>query len=169
LGILVIDLLVKHFEKIMDVEFTANMEEELDRVEDGEMEWAEVIKEFYKLFGGQMEQARSQMQTVKREAEPTNEICDKCGKPMVIKWGRRGRFMSCSAWPECKNAKSISTDVACPQCGQGKLVARRAKSGRGRSFYGCTRYPECTFIANRLPSADKTAAPEAEKTEEQGG
>lgn len=152
LGILVVDLLVKHFEKIMDIEFTANMEGELDRVEDGEIEWASVIQEFYKIFGGQMDLARSEMQTVKREAEPTDEICEKCGKPMVIKWGRRGRFMSCSAWPECKNAKSISTDVVCPQCQQGKLVARRAKSGRGRPFYGCTRYPECTYIANRLPS-----------------
>jgi DNA topoisomerase-1 len=154
LGILVTDLLVKHFSKLLDFEFTAKMEEELDEVEEGKAEWVEVIREFYKLFSGQIDEAKSQMQTVKRENEPTNEICEKCGKPMVIKWGRRGRFMSCSGWPECRNAKSISTEVPCPQCGQGKLVARRARSGRGRPFFGCTKYPECTFITNRLPSSD---------------
>jgi DNA topoisomerase-1 len=159
LGMLVTDLLVKHFEKILDFEFTANMEEELDEVEEGKAEWKKVVKDFYGVFAGQMESAKSQMQIVKRQAEPTDEICEKCGKPMVIKWGRRGRFMSCSGWPECKNAKSISTDVVCPQCGQGKLVQRRARSGRGRAFYGCTKYPECTFIANRLPKAGEPAAP----------
>jgi len=154
LGILVTDLLVQHFSKVLDFEFTANMEEELDEVEEGKIEWVKVVKDFYSVFSLQMETAKSQMQTVKREAEPTDEICEKCGKPMVIKWGRRGRFMSCSGWPECKNAKSISTTVVCPQCKKGKLVARRARSGRGRPFYGCTTYPECTFISNRLPSVE---------------
>lgn len=155
LGILVVDLLLKYFSKVLDYEFTAGLEEELDRIEEGKAKWAGVIKNFYALFSGQVDLAKSQMQTVKREAEPTDEICDKCGKPMVIKWGRRGRFMSCSAWPECKNAKSISTGVACPQCGKGKLVQRRAKSGRGRPFYGCTEYPSCNYIANKLPAEDK--------------
>ncbi len=159
LGILVTDLLVKYFDKVMDFEFTANMEEELDRVEDGEKEWHDVVRQFYGVFSGQMEFAKTTMQTVKKENEPTDEICEKCQKPMVIKWGRRGRFMSCSGWPECKNAKSISTDVVCPQCQQGKLVQRRAKSGRGRSFYGCTRYPDCTFIVNRLPKAGDDKKP----------
>lgn len=158
LGMLVTDLLVKHFSKILDFEFTAKMEEELDEVEEGSVEWASVVKEFYGIFSGQMDLAKTEMQTVKREAEPTDEICEKCGLPMVIKWGRRGRFMSCSGWPTCRNAKSISTDVVCPQCGKGKLVARRAKSGRGRPFYGCTTYPVCTFIVNRLPKAGETAA-----------
>lgn len=161
LGILVTDLLVQHFSKVMDFEFTANMEEELDQVEEGKMGWADVVKDFYSVFKGQIENAKVGMQTVKREAEPTDEICEKCGKPMVIKWGRRGRFMSCSAWPECKNAKSISTDVACPQCGAGKLVERRARSGKGRLFYGCTKYPDCNYIANRLPKADKPGDPAA--------
>lgn len=157
LGMLVTDLLVKHFGKLLDFEFTAKMEEELDEVEEGKVEWVGVVRNFYGQFNQEMDQARSEMQTVRREAEATNEICEKCGKPMVIKWGRRGRFMSCSGWPECKNAKSISTDVACPQCQQGKLVQRRAKSGKGRSFFGCTRYPECTFITNRLPKKDEPA------------
>ncbi|HTL70312.1 MAG TPA: DNA topoisomerase, partial [Candidatus Eisenbacteria bacterium] len=161
LGMLVVDLLLKYFGKVLDFEFTADMEEELDRIEEGALQWADVVKEFYGVFAGQVELARSEMATVKRENEPTDEICEKCGKPMVIKWGRRGRFMSCSAWPECKNARSISTNVVCPQCGKGKLVQRRAKSGRGRSFYGCTTYPDCNYIANRLPGAAAEASPAA--------
>lgn len=169
LGILVVDLLVKHFEKIMDFEFTATMEEGLDKVEEGEAQWVEVVREFYSAFRGQIESAKTDMQTVRRESEPTDEICDKCGKPMVIKWGRRGKFMSCSAWPECKNAKSISTSVLCPQCGTGKLVQRRAKSGRGRFFYGCTQYPACTFLANKLPSSKEApGAPEEGSAPDEG-
>jgi len=151
LGILIVELLVKHFSKVMDFEFTATMEEELDLVEEGKSKWEDVIRSFYTIFKGQVDAAADGMKTVKRENEPTDEICEKCGKPMVIKWGRRGRFMSCSGWPDCKNAKSISTDIKCPQCGQGKLVARRAKSGHGRPFYGCTAYPACHFISNKLP------------------
>lgn len=158
LGMLVTDLLVKHFSRILDFEFTAKMEEELDEVEEGNAEWVNVVKNFYSVFSGQMDKAKVQMETVKRAAEPTDETCEKCGKPMVIKWGRRGRFMSCSGWPDCKNAKSISTDVVCPQCGRGKLVARRARSGRGRPFFGCTRYPECNFITNRLPKTEEGTA-----------
>ncbi len=169
LGMLITDLLVKHFEKVMGFEFTAGMEEELDEIEEGKKDWVKVIRNFYSNFGGQVELAKTGMETVKRENEPTDEICDKknpgpdgvevvCGKPMVIKWGRRGRFMSCSGWPDCKNAKSISTGVACPQCKEGKLVMRRAKSGKGRAFYGCTRYPDCNFLANKLPKEGEAPA-----------
>ncbi len=161
LGMLVTDLLVQYFERIMDYEFTATMEERLDLVEEGQTEWIHIIKEFYDLFSPQLEIAKDKMQAVKRESEPTDEICDKCGKPMVIKWGRRGKFMSCSGWPACRNAKSISTNVACPQCKTGKLVMRRAKSGRGRPFYGCTRYPECNFMVNRLPQPGEGQGEEA--------
>ncbi len=176
LGMLVIDLLLQYFSHVLDFEFTANLEDKLDLIEEGEAEWVSVIRDFYRIFVGQLDSAKAGMQTVKREAEPTDEICDKvdpvtgnvCGKPMVIKWGRRGRFMSCSAWPECKNAKSISTAVVCPMCVQagrippGKLVARRAKSGRGRPFFGCTSYPACNHIVNKLPAqpGDLPAAPE---------
>ncbi|PIU40755.1 MAG: DNA topoisomerase I [Candidatus Omnitrophica bacterium CG07_land_8_20_14_0_80_50_8] len=151
LGILVTDLLVQYFSKVLDYEFTAKMEENLDLVEEGKARWIEVVREFYHLFSGQLEYAKTTMQTVKRAVEATDEVCDLCGKPMVIKWGRRGKFMSCSGWPACRNAKSISTEVVCPGCHQGKLVARRAKSGRGRTFYGCTQYPACTYLVNRLP------------------
>ncbi len=157
LGMLVTDLLVQYFSKVLDFAFTAKMEEELDLVEEGKAEWVSVVREFYNLFSGQLEYAKTAMQTVKRQAEPTDETCDLCGKPMVIKWGRRGRFMSCSGWPECRSAKSISTDVICPQCQQGKLVARRAKSGRGRNFYGCTKYPACNYMTNRLPKTEDAA------------
>ncbi|MBI4432816.1 MAG: type I DNA topoisomerase [Candidatus Omnitrophica bacterium] len=152
LGMLITDLLVKSFSKLLEFDFTATMEEDLDRIEEGKAQWVEVVRNFYGHFSGEVNVAKDQMQTVKREAEPTDELCDKCGKPMVIKWGRHGRFMSCSGWPDCKNAKSLPTGVACPQCGNGQLVRRRARSGKGRSFYGCSQYPECTFIANRLPS-----------------
>jgi DNA topoisomerase-1 len=152
LGMLVTDILVKHFSKVLDFDFTAKLEEELDRIEEGAAEWVSVVREFYGVFAEQLTLAKDQIQTVKKVHEPTNEVCELCGKPMVIKWGRRGRFMSCSGWPECRNAKSISTDVVCPQCKKGKLVQRKAKSGRGRPFYGCTTYPACTFIINRLPS-----------------
>jgi len=152
LGILITDLLVAHFPRVLDFEFTANMEEELDQIEEGKLDWVSVIRSFYGFFSGQLDKAKEQMKTVKKASEPTDEICEKCGKPMVIKWGRRGRFMSCSGWPECKNAKSISTGIPCPQCKEGKLVSRRAKTGR-RTFFGCTRYPQCTFIANKLPEA----------------
>ncbi len=158
LGILVTELLVKYFSKLMDLKFTATLEDELDLIEEGKAQWVGVVREFYEVFNDQMTIAKSTMQTVKKENEPTHELCEKCGKPMVIKWGRRGRFMSCSAWPACKNAKSISTDVSCPQCGKGKLVERRARSGRGRKFYGCTTYPACHCIVNKLPSPGDPAA-----------
>lgn len=159
LGFTVTDLLVGHFEKVLDFEFTANMEGELDRIDEGELTWVEVVKEFYEVFKGQVDLAKDQMTSVKRESQPTDEICTVCGKPMVIKWGRRGRFLSCSGWPECRAARSISTEVVCPTCGQGKLVERRARSGRGRAFFGCTRYPECTHISNKLPQAQGGVAP----------
>ena len=120
---------------------------------------------FIIIFNKEVEVAKTQMQTVRRTVEATNEICEKCGKPMVIKWGRKGRFMSCSGWPECRNAKSIATGTACPECKKGQLVARRAKTGRGRTFYGCTRFPDCRFIAQRLPKPDEdiTARPTADQ------
>ena len=152
LGFLVVDLLVKHFEKLMDVHFTADMEEKLDEVEEGKVEWHHLLAEFYKDFSSDLDKAKEVIRPVRRLEEKTDEICDLCKSPMVIKWGRRGKFISCSAFPKCKGSKSIPTGSSCPQCQQGMLVARRARSGRGRSFYGCTRYPECTYITNKLPS-----------------
>jgi DNA topoisomerase-1 len=140
---------MKHFPKVLDVEFTARMEDELDGVEDGEIDWLVLLKSFYSPFMHSVELARSEMKDVKREISATNEICSLCGKPMVIKWGRRGKFLSCSDYPRCKNAKSITSGVKCQREGcDGELVLRRSRRG---PFYGCTRYPKCTYTARRLP------------------
>ena len=153
LGRIVTEMLIEHFPEVMDLKFTAGMEEELDRVEDGDLPWADVVRDFYTPFSSRVAAAQEQMREVKREVIPTQYTCEKCGKPMVIKWGRFGQFLSCSAYPDCKNAKPIPTGVACPGpgCG-GELIERRAK---GRHFYGCSKYPTCTFTARRLPKQDE--------------
>ena len=103
------------------------------------------------------------MKDVKKEVIPTNEVCALCGKPMVIKWGRRGKFMSCSDYPTCKHAKSITSGVKCPTGCGGELIQRRSKRG---SFFGCSNYPKCTFISKKLPEGDEATAKAAEKTAE---
>ena len=127
------------------------MEEELDEIEEGRQKSAEVLKEFYTPFAKEVEHAKVNMRKVKGEAVKTSEICETCGKPMVIKWGRLGRFLSCSDFPNCRFAKAIPTGVKCPEpdCG-GMLVERRSKGGR--HFYGCSTYPKCHHISRRLPS-----------------
>ena len=162
LGVVVTDLLIKSFPRILDMEFTARMEEELDEIEEGREKSVEVLKRFYAPFTKEVEHAKINMRKVKGEAVKTSEICDKCGKPMVIKWGRLGRFLSCSDFPNCRFAKAIPTGVKCPEpdCG-GMLVERRSKGGR--HFYGCSNYPKCHHISRRLPSQnDEDSAPERE-------
>jgi DNA topoisomerase-1 len=153
LGVLVTDLLVNHFPVIMDVAFTAKMEEELDKIEEGEMPWVEAVKEFYKPFNESLEKAQAEMKDFKAELTPTDINCEKCGKPMVIKWGRNGQFLACSGYPDCKNTKPFirredgvveaapeeTTDEICPKCGSGMVVKR----GRFGKFLACSRYPEC--------------------------
>jgi DNA topoisomerase-1 len=147
LGFTVNDLLIKYFSKILDVKFTATLEEELDEIEEGKLNWIEVVKLFYEPF---MEKLVIAQKKVKKESIPTEEICELCGRLMVIKWGRRGRFLSCSGFPECKNARSITTEVRCPQVDcSGWLVERRTRSGK--IFYGCSNYPQCRYTTNRLP------------------
>ena len=164
LGRLVTDMLIEHFPEVMDLKFTAEMEEELDRVEDGDLEWVSVVRHFYTPFSSRVTVAQEKMREVKREVVPTNYVCEKCGKPMVIKWGRFGQFLSCAAYPDCKNARPVPTGFKCPEanCG-GDLVERRA---RGRHFYGCSRYPECRYTARRLPKAEGEAADAAEGEDE---
>jgi DNA topoisomerase-1 len=156
LGRTVTDMLIEHFPEVMDAKFTAEMESELDRVEDGELEWVGVVRDFYTPFAGRVSAAQEQMREVKREVVPTKYVCEKCQRPMVIKWGRFGQFMSCSGFPECKNAKAIPTGVPCPQpdCG-GELTQRGA---RGRKFFGCSTYPACTYTTRKLPSAPEPAS-----------
>ncbi|MFA4991073.1 MAG: type I DNA topoisomerase [Candidatus Omnitrophota bacterium] len=161
LGMVVTDLLMKSFPKILDLEFTAKMEEELDEIEEGKQKRCAVLKEFYGPFEKDVEHAKVNMRKVKGETVATSEVCEKCGKPMVIKWGRLGRFLSCSDFPNCRFAKSIPTGVKCPEpdCG-GMLVERRSKTGR--HFYGCSNYPKCHHISRRLPSQDKEEEAEVE-------
>ena len=150
LGKTVSDLLSQYFTDVMDPDFTAKMEEELDDVSRGEREWVPMLGEFYSPFQNALERAQENMPKVKLE-EPTDEVCETCGEPMVIKTGRFGRFMACTGFPECRNTKPIvhKTGVACPKCA-GDIVERRSR-GRGRSFYGCSKYPACDFISNRKP------------------
>lgn len=150
LGMVVNDLLMKNFADILDYEFTAKMEEELDEIEEGKKKKIRVLKEFYVPFEKDLASAKVNMRKVKGEAVPTSEVCEKCGKPMVIKWGRMGRFLSCSDFPNCRFAKSIPTSVTCPEPGcNGRLVERRSK--RGRHFYGCSNYPKCGHMTRKLP------------------
>ena len=152
LGSVVTRLLLKHFPKILDAEFTAKMEDELDGIEEGEADWKMVLKAFYSPFIHSAELAKVNMEEVKKEIVATDEICELCGKPMVIKWGRRGKFMSCSDFPKCKSAKSITSGVKCPTPGcEGELVVRRSTRGQ---FYGCSTYPKCTYITRKLPDKE---------------
>jgi DNA topoisomerase-1 len=152
LGSVVTRLLLKHFPRILDAEFTAKMEDELDGIEEGEADWKMVLKAFYSPFIHSAELAKVNMEEVKKEVLATDEICELCAKPMVIKWGRRGKFMSCSDFPKCKGAKSITSGVKCPTPGcEGELVVRRSTRGQ---FYGCSAYPKCTYIARKLPEKE---------------
>lgn len=150
LGFIVNDLLVKHFPNEVDVGFTAQMEEKLDQIAEGEAEWVQVLRDFYAPFKQTLDRAANEMPNVTLEAEKTGEVCDKCGAPMVIKRGRFGKFLACSRYPECKNTRnlsasggSVNTGVQCPECQQGQIVEKKSK--KGRLFYSCNRYPACTF------------------------
>ncbi|MCM8792489.1 MAG: type I DNA topoisomerase [Candidatus Omnitrophica bacterium] len=147
LGFKVCDLLIQYFPHIMDIKFTARMEEELDKIEEGRIDRLKVLREFYASFKKELDFAQ---QNIKKEVVLSEENCDKCGKPMVIKWGRKGKFLSCSGYPDCKNSKTITTGIKCPEleC-TGELVERRSRKG---IFYGCSRYPQCKFTSKELPS-----------------
>ncbi len=150
LGRIVNDLLVENFPEVIDVDFTANMEEKLDEVASGDRPWVPVIREFYQPFHQDLEKAGESIERVKMEPEPTDELCEKCGRPMVIRMGRYGKFMGCSGFPECRNAKPLlkKIGVACPECAA-DLVERQTKTRR--TFYGCSRYPECKWTSWQKP------------------
>ncbi|AZR72361.1 DNA topoisomerase I [Anoxybacter fermentans] len=155
LGFIVTDLLTEHFPDVIDVEFTAMLEDQLDKVEDGSVDWVKVIKDFYKTFEQRLEQARKEMENVELESEVTDVICEKCGRNMVVKHGRYGKFLACPGYPECKNTQPyiIKTGVKCIECEDGELIERRTK--KGRIFYGCSNYPECEFITWNKPVKEK--------------
>ena len=147
LGIKICNLLMEYFKKIMDIGFTAKMEEELDSIEDGTNGYVKVLGDFWGPFKEELEFAMANIQKTEVHIE---KVCPECSRPMVVKWGRRGRFVSCTGFPECKHAEAFTTGVKCQAEGcAGELVERR--SHRGATFYGCSRYPDCKFIANKLP------------------
>jgi DNA topoisomerase I len=146
LGRVVNDILVEQFPAIFDIGFTSKMEEELDEIAAGERPWVPVLQAFYGPFAASVEKAEGSMGRVKVADEPTDEVCELCGRPMVIKLGRFGKFMACTGFPECRNTKNIAqgTGVTCPKCGQHEIVVKRSRKG-GRVFYGCNGYPDCDF------------------------
>ena len=147
LGETVNELMLKHFPEIVDTNFTADMERRLDGVEEGRQGWTEFLKDFYAALRGQLERAETEMDRVQKPVEEANEDCPQCGRPLLIRTGRFGRFISCSGYPECDFKKPLvaKTGAHCPKCG-GDLVERRAKR-TGKVFYGCANFPTCDFVA----------------------
>ncbi len=153
LGITINEIMENYFKQIVDVDFTANLEAEFDRIEANEVSWRKVVEDFYKPFSITLKSADEAIEKVDL-TEETDEICEKCGSPMVIKHGRFGRFLACSNYPECSNTKSIviKTGVNCPIC-DGDIVERKTK--KGRIFYGCLNYPKCDFSTWDKPLNEK--------------
>ncbi|WP_017727299.1 type I DNA topoisomerase [Halalkalibacterium ligniniphilum] len=147
LGEIVLELITEFFPEILDVEFTAKMENDLDSIEEGQHEWIEIIDDFYKGFEKRLKVAEEQMKEVEIKDEPAGENCEQCGHEMVYKMGRYGKFMACSNFPDCRNTKAIVKEIGvkCPTCKEGNIVERKSK--KRRTFYGCDRYPECDFVS----------------------
>jgi len=154
LGFIVVDLLKDNFANIVDVDFTAKMEEDLDLVEEGKKEWKKIVDEFYQPFANELEKASELIEKIEIKDEEAGKDCPKCGSPLLIKTGRFGKFMACSGFPECRHTESINEDtgVNCPFCG-GAVKALKTK--KGRRFYGCSNYPECTFKSWNKPTGEK--------------
>jgi DNA topoisomerase-1 len=154
LGDIVIAMLKNHFQDIIDVEFTAGMEEKLDSIEEGGQDWVQVLKNFYTPFSITLAKAEGEIGRIKVPDEVTEEVCELCGRNLVIKIGRYGKFLACPGFPECRNTRPLlePIGVKCPRC-EGEIVARRSK--KGRKFFGCNRFPQCDFVTWDLPSKVK--------------
>ena len=156
LGEVTTKLMKERFPKIVNVKFTAQVENELDDVQSGKTDWVETLDDFYGDFEKTLKQAKEDMQGVKIQLkeDETDIICEKCGRRMVIKTGRYGRFIACPGYPECKNVKKLVQEngADCPKCG-GKVVVKKSK--RGRVFYGCSNYPQCDFVSWDEPTLEK--------------
>ena len=154
LGFIVNNIMTEYFKMIVDVDFTADMERKLDNVEEGTEEWTKVVGDFFEPLKIAIEKAEKEVSKVVIEDEVTDIPCDKCGRMMVIKRGRYGKFLACPGYPECKNAKPIveELDVPCPECGK-KIVVKKSK--KGKKFYGCSGYPECKFVSWNEPVNEK--------------
>lgn len=157
LGTVVSDLIVEHFKKIVDVKFTAGMETNLDKIGSGELDWTDIIENFYNDFDASLKKAENSLsgKKVKVPDVETDIVCEKCGRNMIVKSGRFGKFLACPGYPECKNTKPVPEDDVkqpCPKCGA-KLIKRNSKK-TGKKFYGCTNYPKCDFASPNLPTGE---------------
>lgn len=150
LGIIVTKILDENFQKFMEVDFTADMESQLDQIEEGNAEWKKVVEEFYSPLAEAIRVAIEKIEKVNMDEE-TDEICELCGSNMVIKYGRFGKFMACKNYPECKNTKPIVSKIGvkCPKCKEGDIIMRKSK--KKKVFYGCSNYPDCDFVAWNKP------------------
>lgn len=160
LGEIVNGLIVEFFPQIVDVNFTASMEQDLDKIADEQEEWVKVVDKFYTPFAVELEKAEENMEKIQIKDEPAGFDCELCGNPMVIKLGRYGKFYACSNFPDCRNTMAIVKEIGvkCPTCKEGEVIERKSK--KNRLFYGCSRYPECEFtswdkpIARSCPKCD---------------
>ena len=157
LGMVVVDLMTEHFNRVFDVKFTAGLEEKLDKIGEGDLNWVDTIRDFYDDFDKLYKKAEDSLdgKRVKVPVEETDVLCEKCGSKMVIRSGRFGKFLACPNYPQCKNTKPMPEDEVkepCPKCG-GKLVKRISK--KGKKFYGCSNYPNCDFAAPGIPTGEK--------------
>lgn len=149
-------MMKQSFQSIVDVSFTANFESLLDMVEEGSVEWKEVLRNFYPDLNAAVIAAEEELEKVEIKDEVSDEICDKCGRNMVIKYGPHGKFLACPGFPDCKNTKTYleKIGVPCPLCGK-DIVVRKTK--KGRRYYGCIDNPECEFMSWQKPKAEETA------------
>ncbi len=154
LGKLVNDLLIEYFDKVINEEFTADLEDKLDNIAEGNSNWKKVVSDFYEDFHKYLIKAEEEVDKIEIKDEVSDVICDKCGRNMVVKSGRFGKFLACPGYPECKNTKPIldELDVNCPKC-DGKIIRKRSK--KGRVFYGCSNYPNCDFVSWDEPINEK--------------
>ena len=172
LGFIVNDILAKHFSQITDINFTAKIEEDLDKVAEGKEQWKQIIRNFYWPFKENL--TKKYDEVVKEDfQEKTDEVCDKCGKPMLVKWSKFGKFLGCSGFPECRNVKKLIdaskkvTGVKCPKCKEGDVIIKRTKAKK-RMFYGCSRWPDCDFVSWKKPAEEGgEEATENEKKDEE--
>ncbi|OQR57682.1 type I DNA topoisomerase [Bacillus sp. CDB3] len=156
LGGIVIELILEFFPEIINIEFTANMEQSLDEVEEGNANWVKIVDDFYVEFEPRLEKAEKEMREVEIKDEPAGEDCELCEHPMVFKMGKYGKFMACSNFPDCRNTKPIVKEigVTCPKCDKGQIIERRSNKKK-RLFYGCGTYPECDFVSWDKPIGRK--------------
>ncbi|HTS49239.1 MAG TPA: type I DNA topoisomerase [Bryobacteraceae bacterium] len=174
LGMVVTDLLLENFQNLFDVTYTARMEEELDEIEEGKLDWRAAMSDFYERFEKDLEHAERHMTDIKRMEKPTDLVCDKCGKPMVIKWGRHGSFIACTGYPECTNTRELTVDLPdvdkvdlteqdaeeyCENCGRPMVL----KKGRFGQFYACSGYPDCKTTKQIGGEQKKSDVPLEEK------